>query len=71
MDPFYYLYSMIGMSTSSFILMGRMTCYWFHDIDGKVPVAPLGYKQDGECIWEYEILGLWSIGKNWMNSNNE
>lgn len=24
------------------------------------------YKQDGECVWEYEILGLWSIGIIWI-----
>ena len=67
MDPFYYLYPMIGMSTTLSIAMGRMTCYWFHDVDGNVPVTPTGYQPDGECIWEYEILGLWSIGRNWIN----
>ena len=27
-------------------------------------MTPADYKPDGECIWEYEILGLWSIGIN-------
>ena len=29
-------------------------------------MTPADYKPDGECIWEYEILGLWSIGKTRM-----
>lgn len=30
-------------------------------IENGVPVPNEGTK-DGDCVWEYEILGLWSIG---------
>ncbi|KAK8816026.1 hypothetical protein WA538_005144 [Blastocystis sp. DL] len=30
-------------------------------LDGKKPQAPKGYNEDTKCIWEYDILGLWSM----------
>lgn len=30
-------------------------------VENGVP-SPKDGKLDGECVWEYELLGLWSIG---------
>ena len=30
-------------------------------MNDNVPVPQQGWEPDGECDWEYEILGLWSI----------
>lgn len=32
-------------------------------IEDKEPIPPKKYKKQGKCIWEYNTLGLWSIGK--------
>ena len=32
-------------------------------IDGDVPATPSRYAPGPECVWEYELLGLWSIGR--------
>ena len=36
--------------------------YFADFVDGKKPQAPEGYIEDTKCIWEYDILGLWSMG---------
>lgn len=37
-------------------------CYIHHFFREWNSVPKKDQKQDGECIWEYEILGLWSTG---------
>lgn len=36
-------------------------------IENGIPVPEMDQNVDGDCIWEYDILGLWSIGiAEWM-----
>ena len=39
-------------------------------LDGKEPVTPSSFTKQKKCIWEYNILGLWSIGKCIINDVN-
>ena len=42
--------------------MSRIIRYEYY-VDGKEPTIPDGYTKQDKCIWEYNILGLWSIGE--------
>ena len=35
--------------------------------EGKVALAPEGYIEDKKCVWEWDVIGLWSLG-NWYET---
>lgn len=49
----------IGKTVEETIQMSRSGDWW--RLDGTRPIRPSGWKEL-ECVWEYEILGLWSVG---------
>lgn len=60
-DPFSFVKSRIGEEKEIIIVMGIFICS-DPSVDGNVPIAPSGYPTKGECVWEYEILGIISLG---------
>lgn len=57
-----YVKEQIGTQKNETVKMSRVIeneCY----VDGKEPVTPISFTKQDKCIWEYNILGLWSIGE--------
>ena len=52
----------IGKQTNETIAMSRAGIR-LSSLDGKEPATPSSYIKQDKCIWEYNILGLWSIGE--------
>ena len=36
--------------------------YFNLSTEGKVALAPEGYTEDKKCVWEWDVIGLWSLG---------
>ncbi|KAK8809182.1 hypothetical protein WA171_001305 [Blastocystis sp. BT1] len=49
-DPFGYIRRELGRNTTISIPMQR-----------KVPEAPDDYEKSTECVWEWDVIGLWSL----------
>lgn len=60
-DPFTYIRSRIGEKSKLSIEMSKHFLKQLN-IDDKTPRPPKGYNPSGECVWEYEILGLIPLG---------
>lgn len=51
---------MVNIIISTFLCVS--ICIMNNYVENGIPVPELDQKEDGDCIWEYDILGLWSIG---------
>ena len=60
-NPFRYVLEEIGKTENVTLTMCK-SCVLDSCIVGKKPETPHGYTEQKACIWEYDILGLWSMG---------
>ncbi|KAK8798037.1 hypothetical protein WA171_005565, partial [Blastocystis sp. BT1] len=49
-DPFYYVKEQIGRTSTETI-----------EMEGKVPIVPNRFTKDKKCVWEWDVIGLWSL----------
>ena len=69
-DPFVYIRKQIGTSKSISMTMGIFKLLVIFIVDGIPTITEEGYKV-GECIWDYDVMGLISIGKSVETMNNQ